>query len=200
MEGAIKTWFPDHYEAYTKCIATLVEKYPNLRKPSASSIFPAMTLNLGPQSWCWPHRDQFNLAFGICLDWVLGKFNHRVGGHLILHEAKVILELSPGRVVLFPSACITHENLPIGEGESRYAVTGYIAGGFWRWIAQGFVTRETWKKFKPDEVAEHDSKAGERWEKGFNMFKTKDQLIAAAKARVSHGLTLHPSPLPTSAP
>ena len=148
--------------------------------PSPHILFPAMTLNIGPQTICWPHRDHLNLAFGICLDWVLGRFDHRKGGHLVLHEARRILQLAPGRVVLFPSASITHENIPIADGETRYSVTGYAAGGFWRFIRQRFMPRDDWASQFPAEAKHHESIAEElrRWKAGCRMFKTIADLFA----------------------
>lgn len=183
--GAMQNWFPEHYKAYKTCLETLQKEYPDLKMPSGNSIFPAMTLNLGPLTSCWPHVDQLNLAFGICLDWILGRFDKRMGGQLVLHNAKEILELGPGRVVLFPSASVIHESLPIsGEGECRYGVTGYIAGGFWRWINQRFMSQELWREKFPVDAKAHDADASNRWKQGCNMFKTLDELIDLVKAMV----------------
>lgn len=151
---------------------------PELKKPSAASVFAAMTLNLGPQTTCWPHRDQLNLIFGICLDWVLGRFNPARGGHLILHEARRILQLGPGRIVLFPSAAMTHESTPVADNELRFSVTGYVAGGFWRFVAQRFKLASEWARLFPAEAAKHKAEGPKRWEDGCRMFKTMEELYA----------------------
>lgn len=180
-----QTWFPAHYESYKDCLATLMASDPELKMPSSSSIFPAMTFNLGPHSVCWPHRDQLNLIWGICLDWILGHFDPSKGGHLILHEAMQILELGPGRIVLFPSAGMTHENTPVAPGETRYSVTGYAAGGFWRWIAQGFMTQTEWIHQYPEEAAQHEAENEKRWIDGCNLFKTIDELLLIWASKVN---------------
>ncbi|KIY61385.1 hypothetical protein CYLTODRAFT_447726 [Cylindrobasidium torrendii FP15055 ss-10] len=43
-----------------------------------------------------------------------------------------------GVTVFIPSALITHYNLPIAPGETRYSITQYSAGGLFRWVNNGF--------------------------------------------------------------
>ncbi|KIO15368.1 hypothetical protein M407DRAFT_51980, partial [Tulasnella calospora MUT 4182] len=61
-----------------------------------------------------------------------GKFNYKRGGQLVLHEYRLIIELQPGQLILFPSALITHCNIPLQKGEERYSLTLYSAGGLYR--------------------------------------------------------------------
>jgi hypothetical protein len=54
---------------------------------------------------------------------------HRTGGHIILHEPKLIIEFRRGDVIFIPSGAVTHENVPISEGEVCYSFTMYTPGG-----------------------------------------------------------------------
>lgn len=95
---------------------------------------------------------------------------------MILHEAKLIVKLSAGRLILFPSACITHQNVPIGVGETRWSITAYSAGGLWRFRAQGMRTEEAFVAADPIGAAQHKAGGGYRWEVGCAMFKTLAEL------------------------
>jgi len=86
------------------------------------------------------------------------------------------LEMRSGRMILFPSAAITHENIPIGEDECRFGVTAYVAAGFWRFLAQGKQTRDEWEIRDPDAAAKHDALAEHRWQVGCGWFKSIAQL------------------------
>lgn len=182
-KGPLATWFPELWKSYKECIASLEAADPSLHRPSRASTFPAFTLNSGPQTVCWPHRDPNNLIYGLCLDWILGNFDPAKGGHLILHEPKLILQLAPGRIALFPSACVTHENLPVADGETRYSVVGYAAGAFWRWIDAGFQTLEDWATEDMEAVKLHQQAGEERWGKGCRQFKSLGELIESWEVR-----------------
>lgn len=151
---------------------------PKLTPPVPGSSFAASTVNLGPVTVCWSHRDGRNLGHGLCLIAPGGKFNPAKGGHLVLHEPRLIVKLRPGSLFLFPSACITHQNVPIGEGETRWSLTAYSAGGLWRFIAHGCKTRGAFIKDDPVGAAAHDAAATLRWEDGCKMFKTLEELKA----------------------
>ncbi|KIO18603.1 hypothetical protein M407DRAFT_83752, partial [Tulasnella calospora MUT 4182] len=134
-------------------------------------------LNVGRTIVCLPHRDSPNTVTGICLDWLLGLYDARRGGQLVLHEPRKILALDPGRVILFPSALLTHETIPIAKGEWRSGMTGYAAGGLWRFIAQGFATRGASEATaSPEELEQHDRQGPQRWKVGLDRFKTLPQL------------------------
>lgn len=125
---------------------------------------------------CWSHRDGRNVGHGLCLAAPGGKFDPTKGGHLILHEPRLIIKLSPGRLFLFPSACITHQNVPIAPGETRWSLTAYSAGGLWRFRDQGYQTLDEWKALDPEAAAKHKDLGGLRWEQGCAMFKTIEEL------------------------
>ena len=95
-----ETWFPevkdryrvlmDYLGAHHKLVPAyqLGHGYPKLP-------FMASTLNLGPQTVTLPHYDGKNLATGLCGVMPFGPFNSSKGGHLCLHEARVVLEMAP---------------------------------------------------------------------------------------------------------
>lgn len=112
----------------------------------------------------------------MCFDTAGGDFDPNKGGHLILHELRCYIKMPPGRIVLFPSAAITHETVPISPGESLWSLTGYSAAGLWRYADQGMKTRSAWLAKDPKAVAAHDCKGQERWTKGCAMFKTVSEL------------------------
>lgn len=174
--GVALTWFPAHHRAYRDCLSRHHSENSALNPPVPKTCFAASTVNAGPESVSGRHRDQPNLVTGFCLDIVGGKFKGDKGGHLILHELKVFVRLKPGRMILFPSAIITHENIPIQPGETRFSITGYSAGGLWRYADQGMKRRRDWEAEDPDAVEALCSLGGQRWADGCAMFKTVDEL------------------------
>lgn len=135
------------------------------------SPFAAMTANFGPQTVCRSHRDLKNLAYGLCTIMVLGDFDYRRGGHLILHEFKLVIEMRPGDIIFIPSAIVTHENIPVGENETRQSLVFYSAGGLFRWTAAGCRSHKTWAASKDADAYKQHQKDGEaRWRNGWNLF------------------------------
>lgn len=65
---------------------------------------------------------------------------------------------------------------PYFSGETRYSVTGYSAGGLWRYVAQGHRTRKAWENVDLDEAVAHDAGGALRWDFGCAMFKTIQEL------------------------
>ena len=54
---------------------------------------------------------------------VFGNFAHEEGAQLVLRELKLVVELRPGDLIIFPSGTITHKNLPLArEEDERYSV------------------------------------------------------------------------------
>lgn len=100
--------------------------------------FASYTFNLGDHSTCKAHIDGSNLVTGLCLAIPLGNFDHSKGGHLILHELQMVLELPSGSIVLFPSGMITHENTNIQPHEERQAFTAFSSSSLFQWVDNGF--------------------------------------------------------------
>ena len=151
MEAVFKTYWPELYREYERTMQALINQNP-LLQPIRTPFWPfaGVTINCGRRSVCDPHRDFLNLLYGICAAIVCGNFNYRVGGQLVLHEMKQIVEVRPGQMALFPSACITHENIPIGPDETRQSMSLYSAGGLFRYVAYGC---RTWDVFGQQDLA-----------------------------------------------
>lgn len=119
----------------------------------------------------------------------LGPFNSKRGGHLILHELCVIVEMRPGDILFFPSAVINHETVPISPKEKRYSLVWYSAGGLFRWRDAGGRLLKLWEKESQEEHAKHQNMGGQHWIDGWKNFSTLADLVS----RVS------PQPVPVKA-
>lgn len=145
--------------------------------------FAAVTANLGPQTICSLHRDFLNLVFGWCLIFILGEYDHTKGGHIILWEPKLVVEVRPGDLVYLPSGCVTHGNVPLKDsGERRYSVTWYTAGGLFAWVAAGYQTLKDWKINDPDAARANLAEGRKRWVDGWNYFETMSSIESRAPA------------------
>lgn len=158
---------------YREINKLLMDHYPKLELPYPGSSFAATTVNIGPQAVAHSHTDWGNIAWGTCTDSPFGSYDWTRGGQLILHEPKLILELRPGDVALFPSACIEHENLPIQKGETRYSVVSYTAGALFQHYDHGFQTLESWREEDPAAAARHDRLGEQRWMDGMALYKRR---------------------------
>lgn len=94
----------------------------------------------------------------------------------MLHEARLIIEMSPGTMVFFPSAVITHEVTPIEAHEERMSVTAYTAGGLFRFLDQGMTTASK-DKLSKVEAAKKVAAGAARWVNGLGRFLTIPQLL-----------------------
>lgn len=113
-----------------------------LKNSGINLPFAAHTFNLGPQAICDMHKDHQNMREGWCPVFVVGDFDYTRGGHFVMREPKVILEVQPGDIVLFMSAAITHGNCGIFAGEERMSWTCYMSGHLMHWMVAG--ERPTW--------------------------------------------------------
>ncbi|KAG9014681.1 hypothetical protein FRB90_005209 [Tulasnella sp. 427] len=183
VENGLRTWFPHHHEDFCAAVKSVQEHHPYLRTPLAGSCFPASTINTGERVFCKPHRDASNEGAAVCLDYIDGTFDINKGGHLVLHEARRIVKLRLGGIIIFPSAVITHENIPIGLDETRFSLTGYLAGGIRRYLAAGGQTLGEWRLRDPVGAAAHDEGGEDRWITGCARFKSPAELVRYWTAR-----------------
>jgi hypothetical protein len=131
-------YFPELFEYYDNVLESVCVLSEDCNFPYRDLPFASFTLNVGKKCICNVHVDSSNLSTGLCLVIPLGNFDPGKGGHLILHELRLFLELPPGSIVLFPSAIITHENVSISEGETRQAFTAFTPALMFQWSANGF--------------------------------------------------------------
>ncbi|KAF7967033.1 hypothetical protein HWV62_36025 [Athelia sp. TMB] len=181
--ASAKLWMPDLMQQYSELQLELLGINSMLTAVFPGSPFNACTINMGPQTVCLPHRDYWNLAYGTCPIGVLGPFNHRTGGQMILHEPKVIIELRRGDVMFIPSAAVTHENAPIAIDEQRYSFTLYTAGGLFRYVWCGGLTVKELTARDTEKHKVYTSEGEGRWADGWARYSSIDDLIRRAKVR-----------------
>ena len=129
------------------------------------------------------HTDFNNLSHGLCALTALGAYDHTLGGHLVLFGLKLAIQFPAGSTVLIPSGCVDHGNTPIGEGETRFSIAQYAAGGLFRWVAYGFCSAKSLLKSAAGKQLKKtiDKAAGVRWREGLAMFSTVGGLQADAE-------------------
>ncbi|RXW11606.1 hypothetical protein EST38_g14249 [Candolleomyces aberdarensis] len=172
--------FPKLYRYYESTLARLFAAQPELEQNFDHSIFPEASFNCGPHSVSLEHYDSGNLSFGPCALTPLGQFDYTQGGHLVLHEPKIVAEFPPGTTALIPSAAIKHSNTPIQDGEDRYSIAQYAAGGLFRWVEYGFKNGKHLLATSAGRIIKlaADKPDGERWKDGITMYSTIDSFIA----------------------
>lgn len=87
-----------------------------------------------------------------------------------------MIEMSPGTMVFFPSAVITHEVTPVQMHETRMSITAYTAGGLFRFIDQGMETAPK-GKLSSEESARKGVEGAARWIEGLRRFQTMEELL-----------------------
>jgi hypothetical protein len=177
-QGALFDWFGGLWEFYHTVADATQEQFPHARFPSSSIPFASFTFNVGHWIRCLIHRDVLNLAFGICLILVLGNFNHTLGGQIILHEPKLIIEAPPGTSVAIPSGTIRHEVLPLHnpDAERRQSLTGYTSAAIFQFFDSGFKL-EGPAPTKKAHVEKRKARGDANWQRGMNMLPTFEELI-----------------------
>lgn len=162
-----KTYHPIAYREAEKLTQKLRQNDPDLWPDGPEPIWPwhAATNNTNSHSTvAYNHRDYNNGVETFCGVQAGGKFGFGQGGQLVLHELHLIVEFQPGQVVLFPSALITHCNIPLKDGDSRFSITLYSPGGLYRYAAYSFRTWEAFKAQDPTGAKAFEDGSKKRWE------------------------------------
>ncbi|KAJ7223799.1 hypothetical protein C8J57DRAFT_1440222 [Mycena rebaudengoi] len=171
VTGVFANWAPDVYDYYILHMRRFYSQCPHLCRPFLNGIWSACTFNLGPRTCALGHRDFANLAFGWCAITVLGTFDYRKGGHLILWDCKLILD-----------AAIFHSNIPISKHETRYSFTQYTAGGLFRWVTHAFQSEEAYlASLSAEELQREKEERLERWKQGAGLFSTLAELCSKSE-------------------
>lgn len=141
-------------------------------------IFSAQSLNLGVRSVASNHLDLNNLVFGLCILIPLGHFDGQKSAQLILQESRTIVELRPGDIFMFPSACIHHRNAPLADpkNETRKCMVMYSAGALFRWIRQGHTTVANMTEQQLSKE-DKDAEGKARCLAGWRLFSHIDELV-----------------------
>ncbi|KAF9473204.1 hypothetical protein BDN70DRAFT_966489 [Pholiota conissans] len=153
-----------------------------LVRPFPGSAFAACTVNFGPNTATYPHRDAGNLTWGWCSVTALGKFNADRGGHLVLWDFNCVIRFPSGSTIIIPSALVRHSNVSIGAGETRYSVAQYSSGGLFRWVNAGFQSEESRLKCAPELTRKQresliKEEGARRWALGLGMLSTVQELL-----------------------
>ncbi|KAF8171268.1 hypothetical protein BJ912DRAFT_120864 [Pholiota molesta] len=105
----------------------------------------------------------------------LGNFDPTKGGHLILWEARLVVEFPPGSLILIPSATITHSNTPVAAGDSRASFTQYAPGDLFRYVDYGFRLEKELKDEDPEHFERVMKERPDNWRAGLDLLqKVKD--------------------------
>ncbi|KAL0572063.1 hypothetical protein V5O48_009902 [Marasmius crinis-equi] len=181
QSAAFARWSPENYQLYqeTKTFIQEHEDTYQLRWNFNGSVFACATVNFGPQTCTFKHRDVQNLPHGWCAVTAMGSFDYRKGGHLVLWDLGVALEFPPGSTILLPSATLLHSNIPVGPNETRTSYTQYSAGPLFRWVKYG--GRNLGQLEEQDKAAYEKHVAGLKAKAGLagiERFSTLDDLLA----------------------
>ncbi|KAL1674014.1 hypothetical protein EV122DRAFT_282434 [Schizophyllum commune] len=178
--GIIANWAPVLFAYYARYCELLSNHLPDIHFNFPTTVWAAVTINFGPRTISLRHRDYANLAWGWCPITALGRFNPDAGGHLILWDLGLVIRFPPGSTIAIPSGLLTHSNTAVGARETRYSVTQYTAGAIFRWVDQGYQTKEeAMGKMTAAERKDFDAREKRRFADGINMYSTLDELRTA---------------------
>ncbi|KAL0568198.1 hypothetical protein V5O48_013790 [Marasmius crinis-equi] len=169
-------WSFRNYAYYKSSMEQLKATIPEFKPNFERSMFACITCNFGPQVCTSCHTDAKNCPHSMCAITAVGVFDPTQGGHLVLRDLKIILEFPPGCTILLPSAILRHENTPVQEGETRYSVTQYSAGGIFRYQEYGNRTSEQLRRQDKVLYDKLMGERGKRWKKMTDMFVTLDEV------------------------
>jgi hypothetical protein len=177
LTGVFALWAPRLHAVYKRQLDTMYTALPHLKPNFRNSVFPCATFNFGPGVCCFKHRDVKNNAYGWCPIIALGLFDHTRGGHLILWDAKVIIEFPSASCILIPSATMTHSNTPIQPGETRLSFTQYASGELFHWVDNGCRTQKALQKEDPEKFWALEARKDSRWKEGLALYSTMTELL-----------------------
>jgi hypothetical protein len=146
-----------------------------LQRSFYNSVYSTWTMNFGPRTHTVMHRDSSNAAGVPCAITAMGNFDPDYGGHLVIHELKLIIRFPPGATIILPSASFTHGNIPIRPGETRTSFTQYVPGGLLRYADWGF---KKWSEMDDDEKDKVRAGDHKRFMENIQRFSKADELGA----------------------
>ncbi len=137
-------------------------------------MFACTTFNVGSRTVTGKHTDHLNIAYGWCVITSIGTYNPQRGGQAVLWELRMVIEFPPLASILIPSGIVSHSNIDIEDGEVRYSMTQYSAGGLFRWVAAGHQTLKTLRA-KGGRLSESGE---DLWKRGIGLLSKWDELQA----------------------
>lgn len=133
---------------------------------------------------------------GLCGITPIGQFDHTRGGHIVLHEAKLIVECPSTCTFYIPSATCTHYNTPLAdpENETRMSIIHYSSAGLFRLVEYDGLTMAAMKQSDFDTWQQKENEGEDRVEALLKMYTRYDEFLrgrsqtAAACADGDNGL------------
>jgi hypothetical protein len=163
------------------------ERLPDLQYPSHPSVggnywaarsLNSAGLNINSSVATEMHTDYENWAPNFCCVTAIGRFDPTKGGHIVFWNISLAIEFPPGCSILFPSALITHSNIPIQPGEIRYSIVQYSAGALFRWVYNGFKTdKEFFESATADQLNKWEEDKRRRWQDELRLFTKWHELV-----------------------
>jgi hypothetical protein len=121
-----------------------------------------------------------NLAQSWCSVTALGTFEPDFGGDLVLWDFGLTIRFPPGSAVLLPSSLLVHSNASIRQGETRYSIVQYAAGGLFRWADNNFQTEgKRLEGATADDLVGRREEEGQRWVSATKMYSKIEDLAKA---------------------
>ena len=176
--GQFAYYFPKVFKYYSANLRKLFDHHDYLAHNFDCSIFPTATFNMGPNTVSLRHADRGNYFAGGCHIHSGGAFDHKLGGHIILFDLKLVIKFPSGSDIIIPSSTLTHGNTPIHPGEWRVSFTQYCSGGLFRYVAYGFRTLKDCARSNPKLKEKMDLKADQRWKDALGRFSKITELHA----------------------
>ncbi|KJA23029.1 hypothetical protein HYPSUDRAFT_201823 [Hypholoma sublateritium FD-334 SS-4] len=175
---AFATWAPNLYHYYKEHTDSLYSEMPWLRRIfGGKSVFTCAAFNFRPRVCTKSHHNQLNLAFGWHAIQAIGRFDPRYGGHLVIDKIKKIIEFPAGSLILIPSATLTHCNVPVRKHEICMSFTQYCAGGIFRYVNNGFRTKEVLHAEDPIAHQEMLEKKKTRCQMGISLWSKLEDIV-----------------------
>lgn len=109
---------------------------------------------------------------------VLGSWDPRKGGGIMLWHDGAMLELIPGATVLFPAGSKNYSLVAVGPHETRYVFRQYCHAGVLRWIEKaGRSDTEFDLGAEPDEIAAWNEIREKRGRTSAKMFSKIEDIF-----------------------
>ncbi|KAK7022082.1 hypothetical protein R3P38DRAFT_2532923, partial [Favolaschia claudopus] len=166
--GLLEAYCPTAFEALEDQKAQLLSYDPDAVYPCETSVFSAITLELGG-----PHR--ILSPFGPhghfdpstwCIITSLGIYDFRLGGHIILWDIGWVLQFPPGASILLPPGLVRYSFVKVRPHESRYLLIQFAGSGIRRFFENGerkdeeFAAEATRDEFVEREAKRRESHLG----------------------------------------
>lgn len=103
--------------------------------------FASVTFDFGSSQSCDIYLDLCSFHPGICALTAGGDYDSTAGGHLVLKELKLLVEIPPCTTVLFAPAMIAYDHVAVGNGERRVSMTHSTAGNLLAWALRDCVSQ-----------------------------------------------------------